>query len=118
LDNYIKENHPLRDKVVYAVPDPHIERWYLIDQRALKEGIGLDKAPSSLSYECKKGKSHYKQILRQALKDSNISSLLGGPEYAEKIVDNIENLDSLGRQNAGFQSFLEDLRSMLRRQMK
>ena len=118
LDNYIKENHPFRGKVIYAVPDPHIERWYLMDQRALKLGIGLDKAPSSPSHECKRGRSHYKQILRQALKDSNISSLLGGAEYAERFVDNIENLESLGRQNAGFQAFLQKLRGMLRSRMK
>ena len=118
LDNYVKENHPFRGKVVYAVPDPHIERWYLMDQRALKVGIGLEKAPSSPSYECKRGRSHYKQILRQALKDSNISSLLGGVEYAERIVDNIENFESLSRQNAGFQAFLGNLRNMLRSQKK
>lgn len=116
LRQYIKSNHPFNERVVYAVPDPHIERWYLIDQRALKAGIGLDKAPSLPPYECKKGRSHYKKLLRQAIKESNISSLLGGSEYAERIVDNIENLQSLGRLNAGFQSFLESLRSMLRSQ--
>ena len=118
LDCYVKENHPFRGKVIYAVPDPHIERWYLMDQRALKLGIGLDKAPSLPSYECKKGSSYYKKILRQVLQDSNISSLLGGAEYAERIVDNIENLESLGRQNAGFEVFVADLRHMLKSKSK
>jgi hypothetical protein len=118
LKKYIKSNHPFNERVVYAVPDPHIERWYLMDQKALKAGIGLDKAPSSPSYECKRGKSHYKQILRKALKDSNISSLFGGPEYAEKIVDHIENLESLSQQNAGFKAFIDDLKRMFRLYIK
>lgn len=114
LDGYIESDHPLKGRVLYAVPDPHIERWYLMDQRALKAGIGLTIAPNLPRYKCKR--EHYKQVINQALKESNVNSLLGGAEYAERIVDNIENLESLGRQNAGFQSFLENLRRMLRSQ--
>jgi hypothetical protein len=114
LDKYIKSNHPLEGRVVYAVPDPHIERWYLMDQRALKAGIGLDIVPNLPPYKCKR--DHYKQVINQALKQSNVNSLLGGAEYAERIVDNIANLESLGQQNAGFHSFLENLRSMFRSQ--
>lgn len=112
LGKYFKENHPFREKVVYAIPDPHIERWYLMDQRALKQGVGLEKTPDLPSYKCKR--AHYKQLLHQALKESNVNSLLGGLEYAERIVDNIENLKSLGETNAGFQDFVEDLRRRLR----
>jgi hypothetical protein len=46
-----------------------------------------------------------------------LSTLLGGAEYAERIVDNIENLESLSRQNAGFKFFVENLRSILRSKM-
>ncbi len=116
LDKYIKSNHPFNGRVVYAVPDPHIERWYLMDQRAFRSGIGLDRAPSLPPYKCKR--DYYKQVINQALKESNVNSLLGGAEYAERIVDSIENLESLGRQNAGFQSFLENLRRMFRSQIK
>lgn len=63
------------------------------------EEVGLNKAPDLPSYKCKK--AYYKQVLNQALKESNVHSLLGGAEYAERIVDNIENLYSLGKQNAG-----------------
>ncbi|MFQ6033195.1 MAG: DUF4276 family protein [Candidatus Zixiibacteriota bacterium] len=112
LERCIRENHPLKERVIYAIPDPHIERWYLIDQRALKEGVGLDKAPDLPPYKCKK--DHYKQVLKKALKESNVNSLLGGPEYAERIVDNIDNLESLSQQNAGFQAFVENLRSRFR----
>lgn len=112
LKKYIKATHPFKDKVVYAVPDPHIERWYIIDQRAFKNGVGLDKAPDLPVYKCKK--DYYKQVLYQALKTSDVHPLLGGVEYAERIVKNIENLETLGRQNAGFQTFVEDLKRMFK----
>jgi hypothetical protein len=112
LERSIKSNHPLKQKVVYAVPDPHIERWYLMDQRALKEGVGLDRAPNMPSYKCER--AYYKQVLNQTLKESNVSSLLGGAEYAERIVHKIVDVESLYNQNAGFKAFVEDLRRMLR----
>lgn len=115
LERYIRRDY-LKDRVVYAVPDPHIERWYIMDQRAFKNGVGLVKAPDLPSYKCKK--AYYKQVLNQALKDSDVHSLLGGAEYAEKIVDNIEDLDSMGNHNAGFQKFTEDLRIMFRQKMR
>lgn len=116
LDNYVKEDHPLKGRLVYAIPDPHIERWYIMDQRAFRNGVGLAKAPDLPAYKCKR--AYYKQVLNQALKESNVHSLLGGAEYAEKIVDNIEDLDSLGEQNAGFQTFMEAFRRMLREKMR
>jgi hypothetical protein len=116
LEKCIKSNHPLKNRVIYAVPDPHIERWYIMDQKALRDGVGLNKAPSLPPYKCKK--PHYKQVLNQALKESNVHSLLGGAEYAERIVDNIENLDSLGKQNAGFQTFVENLRKIFKEKMR
>jgi hypothetical protein len=113
LDSNIEPGHKFKDKVVYAIPNPHIERWYIMDQRALKEGVGLKKAPDLPTYKCEKG--YYKQVLSKALKDSNVTSLLGGAEYAEKIVENIENLDSLGKQDSSFQTFVADLRRMFKR---
>ena len=112
LGGYLKPNHPLSQKVVYAVPDPHIERWYLMDQKAFKKGVGLDRAPDLPSYKCEK--DHYKQIVNQSLKESQVGSLLGGAEYAERIIEHIENLDALAAQDPGFGSFVEALRRRLR----
>ncbi len=116
LEKMIPPNHPFKDRVVYAVPDPHIERWYIIDQRAFKYGVGLDRPPALPPYKCKK--AHYKQVVNQALRESGISSLLGGAEYAERIVASIETLESFSRQNAGCEAFLEDLRSRFRNKMR
>jgi hypothetical protein len=112
LKRHIKQNHPLRDKVVYAVPDPHIERWYMMDQQAFKNGVGIDRAPDRPPYKCKK--DYYKSLLHQAFAESNVRPLLGGSEYAENIVSSISSLDSLSSQNAGFQAFVDGLRVFFR----
>jgi len=111
LEKCVKPGHPFENRVIYAVPDPHIQRWYIIDQRALKDGVGLNKAPDLPPYKCRQ--DYYKQVLNQALKDSGVDSLFGGAEYAEMIVDRID-LDLLSGQNAGFQAFIEDLRRAFR----
>lgn len=113
LKQYIRQDHPLRDKVVYAVPDPHIERWYMMDQRAFKNGTGVARSPSMPPYKCKKG--YYKQVVRDALAKSDTVSLLGGAEYAEGIVASMTSLDALRNQNAGFQVFVDSLRTFFRR---
>lgn len=68
--------------VVCAVPEPHIERWYLEDQRAFREV--LPKAtPKKLSYRCERDR--YKQALREAIRAADIEPLLGGAEYGGDI---------------------------------
>lgn len=113
LKKFIKPTDSFRDRIVYAVPDPHIERWYLMDQRALKEATGLPQAPAMPPYKCKK--DHYKQVLRNALSQPPLRSLLGGVEFAEKIVDHMVNLETLGLQNAGFERLISDLRASFHR---
>jgi hypothetical protein len=112
LERYIKPNHPFRNKVVYAIPDPHIERWYIMDQRAFKEGVGIARAPELPGYKRQKG--YYKSILNQTLKEADVNSLLGGAEYGERIVESIENLDAFSKQDDGLQDFVNELRIKMR----
>jgi hypothetical protein len=114
LERYIKDTHPFKNRVVYAVPDPYIERWYIMDQRAFRDGVGLGRGVAKPSRKCEK--SYYKQLINQALRKSNVTSLLGGAEYAERIVASIRRLDSLSTQNAGFQKLVEHLRKFFQRQ--
>ena len=111
LEKLVKPNYPFKGRVVYAVPDPHIERWYLLDQRAFKHGVGVGKGPDLPTYKCEK--NYYKDILGKALREGGISSLLGGVEYAERIVEKIQNLDSLFPRDASFQAFVEEIKRML-----
>ena len=111
LEKYIA-TPGFRDKVVLAVPDPHIERWYIMDQRAFKSGVGINKSPELPAYKC--GRHYYKQILFKVLKESNVSSVLGGAEYAERIVEKIKDVDALGKHEPGFRNFIQDLRRILK----
>lgn len=112
LEKNIKPEHPLKNKVIYAVPDPHIERWYLMDQKAFKHGIDIKKAPNLAPYKCKK--DYYKQLLHQSLKESNVISLLGGVEYGERIVNQIDDLDKYSCIDPGCQYFVEGLKRYFR----
>ena len=112
LEKLLKEDHPFKSRIVYAIPNPHIERWYLIDQKAFKVGVGIDKAPELPQYKC--DKNYYKDILHRTLKESGINSLLGGAEYAERIVNNMEDLYSLGKQDEGFKEFVDRLKTTFR----
>ncbi len=112
LSKYLRPADWFQSRILYAVPDPHIERWYLMDQKAVRDGIGLTKPPEMPPYKCKKG--HYKQILNQALRQAGIQSLLGGPEYAEKIIGNISDLKLFAEKNTGLEKFIQDLRKGFR----
>ena len=101
----------VQDRILYAIPDPHIERWYLMDQRAFNTAVEAGSAPEISAYKCKK--DYYKEVLRRALREAGVESLLGGPEYAEMIVANM-NFQQIAQENAGFGHFVDDLRRVFR----
>ena len=91
--------------MVLAIPDPHIERWLLLDGAAFKTvfGIGCD-APDQ---KCDRGR--YKQRLIEAVHAAGTTPLLGGIEYAEDIVMAMD-IDRASRLDRSFKRFVEDLR--------
>ncbi len=92
-----------------AVPDPHIERWMLLDSAAFKKVLGRGcQAPA---YKC--GRDHYKQLLRDAMWDAGISPLLGGMEYAEDIV-NAMDFQRVRQSEDSFDKLLDDLEDQFR----
>lgn len=92
---------------ISAIPDPHIERWLLLDSSAFKEvfGMGCD-APDK---KCERDR--YKKLLSEAIKTTGIVPPLGGIEYAEDIV-NAMDLERMERANASLGRFLKELRSI------
>ena len=52
--------------VIYAIPDPHIERWLLLDSAAFKKV--LDKGCSAPTQKCERGL--YKRLLLQAVRNN------------------------------------------------
>ena len=96
--------------VVLAIPDPHIERWLLLDGEAFKAAVGQGcNAPDQ-----KCDRARYKQRLIEAVRDAGVTPILGGLEYAEDIIRNMD-LDRAARADRAFARFVDELRTALRR---
>lgn len=95
--------------MVLAVPDPHIERWLLLDGAAFKAVFGTGCDAPDLKCE----RDHYKRQLIDAIQSAGFTPLLGGIEYAEDIVQNMD-LDRIARLDKSFDHFVSDLRSAFR----
>lgn len=94
---------------VFAVPDPHIERWLLLDGAAFKSVLGVGcQAPDK-----KCDRDRYKNLLATAVSDSGTQPLLGGLEHARDIVEAMD-LDAAARSDRSFAAFLQELRAGLR----
>ena len=76
----------VRDKIIYAIPDPHIERWLLLDSAAFKEVLG--KGCAAPDRKCVRDR--YKNFLLNAIRETEVEPLLGGIEYAEDIVNSMD----------------------------
>ena len=95
--------------VLLAIPDPHIERWLLLDGAAFKAvfGRGCD-APDQ---KCDRGR--YKQRLVQAIFAAGITPNLGGIEFAEDIVQYMD-IERAEQADDSFRRFIGSLRTTLR----
>ena len=96
--------------VIHAIPDPHIERWYLIDGQSLSEIIETDIQPPIPPYKCERGR--YKQILRDVFRGAGIAAPLGGAEYGPEVAAALD-IYMVGRADAGFRHFVDQLRAAL-----
>lgn len=107
LAKVVRRHEQIEPLVVYAIPDPHIERWMLVDptafQRVFGRGCNLPR------YKCDRGR--YKRILTQEIIEAGIQPALGGREYSTDIIREMniayaeQNEDSLGR-------LLQDLKGL------
>lgn len=99
----------LRDKLVCAVPDPHVERWFLVDGAAFKEVLGRGcEAPDQ---KCEKDR--YKRLLVEAIRAAAVEPLLGGVEYAEDLAAQMD-LRRAARTDAALGAFLSAMQARLR----
>jgi hypothetical protein len=89
--------------VVCAIPNPHIERWYLEDQQALVQVIPNAK-PQKLRYKCER--DCYKRALVETIRRAGIEPLLGGAEYGDEIARSLDP----NRLDRSFQNFWDELR--------
>ena len=94
--------------LVRAIPDPHIERWLLLDGAAFKTvfGRGCD-APDQ---KCDRGR--YKQRLIEAIFAAGTTPNLGGLEVAEDIVQCMD-IERAEQADDSFRRFVSSLRNAL-----
>lgn len=79
IDSATKSFH---GRIIYAIPDPHIERWLLLDSVAFKKVLG--KGCSAPIQKCER--NLYKRLLLDAVRKTGVNPPLGGIEYTEDLV--------------------------------
>lgn len=102
----------IRDRVVAACPDPHIERWFMADPASFARIVGA--SPVLGPEKCER--EHYKTILSRAISDAG-SSLrldLDGAELAPDLAGDM-SLYRAGKNSPSLGAFVRDLRNLLRR---
>ena len=101
------ERYPQFQQLVsYAFPDPHVERWMLVDPNAFQTVLG--RGCTLPAIKC--AKDEYKKLLRKEIRDGGIEAPLGGEEFAEDIVMAM-NLSQAEVREPSLGLFLRSLRA-------
>lgn len=98
----------LRECMVIACPDPHIERWYVADPEGFALAIGA--TPPTRKRKC--GRDVYKSVLRETIHRAGHLAPLGGIEFAPELVARMD-LFQAGKSDKSLKAFTDDLRSAL-----
>jgi hypothetical protein len=113
LLKYVEQTKfPRADILIFAIPDPHIERWYMNDPQGFNQAIGIGILPALPPYKCEKGL--YKKFMRDAISASNVPSQFGGYEYGDKIVERMDLYEAIKADNS-LKHFIDDLNDALQR---
>lgn len=96
-----------QDISLCAIPDPHIERWLLLDSAAFKKAV-RGKGCSAPDQKCQRDR--YKKLLMEAMIQSGVRPPLGGMEYAEDIV-NAMDFERMEKSDPSLGHFLKSMRS-------
>lgn len=94
---------------VLAIPDPHVERWYMADPVALNRVLEVN-----VTLERRKcGREVYKRLFVSALREAGHPVTLGGAEFAREIVAEMD-LFRAGKNEPSLKHFVDDVRSVLK----
>ncbi len=111
LVNYAEKSiQDALDRLVFAIPDPHIERWYMDDPGGFNRALGFGALPVLPSYKCEKGL--YKNVMKQAVASSEVYVQFGGYEYGEKIVQEMDIYAAI-KTDPSLKHFIDELGSAL-----
>lgn len=96
-------------RCAYALPDPHIERWYLSDPEALYRSLCAEATLDAKKCE----RDRYKQQLVDAIQEAGKIVTLGGAEFAREIVEAMDFYRA-GRNESSLRHFVRSLRGHMR----
>ena len=97
------------DFVLSMIPEPHIERWLLLDSEAFKTVFG--KGCPSPDQKCERGR--YKNMLLNAIYDATKVPPLDGIERVEELVYAMD-FQRMGRSDSSIGRFLTALQRRFR----
>lgn len=100
---------PIKDRVIFAIPDPHVERWLLLDSAAFKTVLG----EGCIAPDQKCDRDRYKKLLAEAVQSAGQIPLLGGMEHAEDIVREMRL--TARRPRHELDAFVHELRAWCKR---
>jgi hypothetical protein len=112
----IKQVTKRADRWVYpgqlacAVPDPHIERWYLLDRTTLQTVLGAAEVAECPAHKCERDR--YKDALVKSIRSAGLTPQFGGAEYGPDIARRLD-LYRVGKEDGGFALFVDALKSGL-----
>ncbi len=89
----------------WSYPDPHIKRWLLLDGADCKAVFG--RGCAAPDRKCDRGR--YKRQLVEAIHATGTTPLLGGIEYAQAVVQQM-NIDRAVHVDPSFRRFVTALR--------
>jgi hypothetical protein len=100
----------LKQSVVAACPDPHVERWYMADPPSFRRVVG--GSPRIKQKKCVR--DYYKHALTKAVRNAGHPPTLNGIEFAADLAEAMD-LYAAGKTDRSLNAFVSDLRAAIRR---
>jgi hypothetical protein len=94
--------------IICAIPDPHIERWLLLDSEAFKRVLG--RGCDAPDQKCIRDR--YKVFLRNAILQAGRMPILGGLEHTYEIVNQMD-LRRMESSGESLGTLIQELRRTL-----
>lgn len=107
--NEMQESDPPVEMIL-AIPDPHVERWLLLDGNAFKTVLG--EGCNAPSYKCER--NFYKKSLIDSILKTDRIPEFGGIEFAKEIMRKID-ISRASRADESFKRFVDELQAVFRR---
>ncbi len=100
-------------RLVVACPEPHIERWYLVDSKALRAALGFARPVPRFRKSCER--DVYKRALGDVIRASGYTPTLGGAEHAAELV---AAMDLRQPPDDSMRAFISEFQGVLRQLLR